>query len=950
MTAKQHLEAIFGVNFEQSSNLTELRQFHTQNAFCCDETGAVSGICATKLDAGVLEVPQDSFFARLEYLNLSNNKVLKRLTFQAALPALEHLDVSDCGLEGELKLPAGFDRLRWLDASRNQLTTFIPVGQLAQLRHLDLSGNQLNEFSAHHLNHFPRLEQLYLKSNPLPSAKRAAADLAGSSLSFMRRFLQDLSNGETENKEFKVLLVGNGGVGKSCLVERLVYDTFDERHLSTNGVVLEQYPREQPSDFPFILNLWDFGGQDIYHATHRLFMQANAVYLALWDEETRRKPTSALHEDGEAREYENFEIDYWLHYIRHQAGDSPVIVVKTKSGRDNNRHPDEYELHRRYSPMDFLQIESSEKDWTKNGCDELLLKIQKAIKVELGIEKELPQEWANLRQHLRDLLRSGVKALPLEEYFDIAGDYDIQDPKDPLGWLAQAGVVFFREGYFGNAIMLDQSWAIEAVYSVFNRNNEYQYHYLRDTLKGQFSGSNLQKIWANKKPTIAEQELFISFMISCELCFEVTEQKEEDKHRHVPLAERQFIAPQLLPEHEPSIVEVVRDKISEMLHLQYRHDFLHQGIMQRFIVRAQSLADTKDIWQHGIVVKESGHYAMVTAKRATHRGRHAYDINILCDKHSLGLMDKIRNTLKDKELQSETVQEWVSLNGQDYVDMSRLENWQQDWILAENDKLVAVEDLKVFLERREQGKLELPKEVQQEQTSHLIRKMELEKLGIVQTPLMAMPELDFEPDKVTVLFLQANPTHDSISWKDEYERIDSKLKKRDDRKYQLEKCVHVSLDDIHDGIDQFKPGILHFCGHGREAQISEHGQKKKPSGLVIHNEDKNAPEILTAKALEQLFKAIKASQPQLKLVFLNACHSREQAEAVSRAAIFTIGTTDKITSAAASLFAAGVYMNLGLGYSLYAAIQAGITRAILNDPDINSLIEAWYNGQRIFPQ
>ena len=88
MTAKQHLNTIFGVNFEEQQDLTGLRRFHAPNAFCCDEAGAVIGICATKLDAGVLEVPQDSFFARLEYLNLSNNEGLKKLIFQAALPSM----------------------------------------------------------------------------------------------------------------------------------------------------------------------------------------------------------------------------------------------------------------------------------------------------------------------------------------------------------------------------------------------------------------------------------------------------------------------------------------------------------------------------------------------------------------------------------------------------------------------------------------------------------------------------------------------------------------------------------------------------------------------------------------------------------------------------------------------------------------------------------------------
>ncbi|MDZ4704384.1 MAG: COR domain-containing protein [Saprospiraceae bacterium] len=945
MEPEQFLKTLFGVSFEEQSDLTALRQFFAPNAFCCNKAREVIGICATKLDVGELSLPA---LPDLQYLNLGNNEQLKKLEFQAALPALEHLDVSDSGLEGELKFPAGFDRLRWLDASRNKLKTFILVGQLAQLRHLDLSDNQLNEFSAHLLVRFPKLVQFFLKGNPLTSAKRQAADVSGSSLSFMQRFLQELGNGETENKEFKVLLVGNGGVGKSCLVERLVYETFEQRHLSTHGVVLEQYPREQPSDFPFILNLWDFGGQDIYHATHRLFMQVNAVYLALWDEETRQNPESPIQEDGEERQYENFSLGYWLHYIRHQGGNSPVIVVKTKSQADNSRHPDEYALDQRYKPMDFLQIDSFISDKRNNGCNKLLFTVKEAIEQRLGIEKQLPLTWANLRQHLRDLLRSGTKALPLDEYFDIAGDYHIEHPMDVLKWLAQTGVVFYREGYFGNAVMLDQSWAIEAVYAVFNRNNKLQYHYLRDTLKGRFSGANLQEIWSKKQPSPAEQELFISFMISCELCFEVTEQKEEDKYRQVPLAERQFIAPQLLPKDEPSIVEVVQG-LSKMLYIQYRHDFLHQGTMQRFIVRAQSLADTKDIWQHGIVVKESGHYAMVTVQRATHRGRHAYDINILCDKHNLGLMDKIRNTIE--ELQGEAVQEWVSLNGQDYVNMSKLKNWQQDRIPAENDTLVAVEDLKIFLGRRDQGKLELPKEAHQAQTERLIQKLGVEKLGAEQSLSIPIPPLEFGQEKVTLLFLQANPTEKLISWEIESESIRSSLKDSVQGEFCIEICEQASLSDMHDAIERHEPSILHFCGHGQEeGDMDPEGIIKQPAGLVLHSNGKNGKEVLSSEQLEVLFRNFKEDLPQLKLVFLNACHSREQAVAISKVGIFTIGTTKEIFSETARIFAAGVYRNLVKNKSLEQSIRRGISRANLSDKDIPKLIEAYYNGQRIYPQ
>ncbi|MBK8703469.1 MAG: hypothetical protein IPN33_07485 [Saprospiraceae bacterium] len=54
------------------------------------------------------------------------------------------------------------------------------------------------------------------------------------------------------------------------------------------------------------------------------------------------------------------------------------------------------------------------------------------------------------------------------------------------------------------------------------------------------------------------------------------------------------MAPQLLDENKPSTVEDIWMG-RPALHLRYRHDFLHYGIIQSFIVRTQSLAEMRDM-------------------------------------------------------------------------------------------------------------------------------------------------------------------------------------------------------------------------------------------------------------------------------------------------------------------------------------------------------------------
>jgi internalin A len=42
---------------------------------------------------------------------------------------------------------------------------------------------------------------------------------------------------------------------------------------------------------PVPLNLWDFGGQDIYHGSHTLFLNGHAIFLILWTPESEHQST-----------------------------------------------------------------------------------------------------------------------------------------------------------------------------------------------------------------------------------------------------------------------------------------------------------------------------------------------------------------------------------------------------------------------------------------------------------------------------------------------------------------------------------------------------------------------------------------------------------------------------------------------------------------------------------
>lgn len=200
--------------------------------------------------------------------------------------------------------------------------------------------------------------------------------------------------------------------------------------------------------------------------------------------------------------------------------------------------------------------------------------------------------------------------------------------------------------------------------------------------------------------------------------------------------------------------------------------------------------------------------------------------------------------------------------------------------------------------------------------------------------------------RITILFLQANPTTEAISWEKEYTFIEKKL--MDEERYRLKRTEAASIDNLIDAVEDYEPQIIHFCGHGKEDQFDAQGGRI-PGGLVFHNEAKNNAEILTAETLERQFKALKEDFPQLHLVFLNGCHTQEQARAISKNGIYTVGTTDEITSDAARNFAAGFYRRYAKNQDLLAAVKAGISRSIRYDADVAKNVLLFFNGDSLNP-
>jgi internalin A len=196
------------------------------------------------------------------------------------------------------------------------------------------------------------LQTLVLHQATLPGipAELLSLDYFTSCLDDLRTHVLDADAGAEEIHEAKLVVLGNGRIGKTQICRRLRGLPYDEKVPSSHGITVTSDLCAGEADGQ-VLNIWDFGGQDIYHGAHTLFMKTNAVFLIAWHpefEDTGEKRVDGL-------QFRNYPLSYWLEYVRTLGRrDCPVVVVQARCERP------EQEVRRLPVGDEFLQFPSSQ--------------------------------------------------------------------------------------------------------------------------------------------------------------------------------------------------------------------------------------------------------------------------------------------------------------------------------------------------------------------------------------------------------------------------------------------------------------------------------------------------------------------------------------------------------------------------------------------------------------
>jgi internalin A len=576
----------------QLSNLRTLYLYNNQLMQVPPELGQLSNLQTLSLQNNQLtQLPAwIGELSNLHMLSLSGNQLTQLPPELGQLSNLRQLYLSGNQLKDVPAWIGQLTNLYMLALDGIQLTQLPTwIGQLSNLQFLTLSNNQLTQLPPE-LGQLSNLRQLYLDNNP--DLLTPPPEVVTRGTSAILQFLQELQKDSSIRYEAKLLVIGEGGTGKSSLLRSLRNEPFDDQLSTTHGIEVSRLtlPHPQQPGTEMILNTWDFGGQHIYHATHQFFLTKRSLYLVAWNARLG---------------VQQGRLDFWLETIRALAPDAPVMLVATHS---DERAPDiNYRSYQEQYPQLVGSFSVSNKDGA--GLAELkdaLARHAAAIRL---MGQPWPRRWLEVEQQLQGRPEHHIDAHIYTECCT-SKDVDTEVAMGTLGdYLHDLGkMLYFRDDpVLSNFVVLKPNWVTKAISRVLTDEQTRAAY-------GVLSHAALPRIWAHDDDDQLYEPylypVFLRLMERFDLSYQIDPQRPGR-------SSTQSLVPQLLPYQPPAnLPPWPTTPITGQAHVEmcYRFDFVPAGIMPWFIVRTHPYTQNMH-WQEGVVLQYQDHQARVELQK-----------------------------------------------------------------------------------------------------------------------------------------------------------------------------------------------------------------------------------------------------------------------------------------------------------------------------------------------
>lgn len=568
----------------------------------------------------------------IDYLHFWGRQLYSIPEEISLLPKLHTLILTKNNLT---RLPNNLDKLvtlETLDISDNNFSEFPEIiFNMPNLKYIKLDNNHLTYLPEEIVNY--NIRDIHL-SSWVEGNKfiEPPTEVIVNGISAIKEYFEELDKGKKKLNELKVLIVGEGGAGKTSLVNRLIYGTYNKSQKQTDGIKIDTntFLNKNTGD-SIKANYWDFGGQEIMHSTHQFFLSQRSFYILLLD---GRK-------DERAEE--------WLKMIQNFGGNSEIFIIINKIDENHSASVNEKLLKRKYTNIKGVYKISCEKDI---GITELKEDLENELSNLTIVNEFIPQSWFNIKSTLEKRNTDYITHSSFENICITHGIANSKKQQYLIEFLNDLGVVVhFSDLCLSSLFIINPIWATEGVYKIINSKE------LADN-KGSLNVLELNKILDLKKYPRETHNYIIELMKKFELCYSINENNN-------------ILIPELLTKEEPDF-EIPK---YSMIKFRIEYDYLPKGVISRFIVKEHNQIKDSYVWRSGVVLKciTNDTYATVIADEE----EKYININVF-GKYPRDFLGEIRTKFKEinEKFKKNTISEKIILDEEEKysVKLSHLYN------------------------------------------------------------------------------------------------------------------------------------------------------------------------------------------------------------------------------------------------------------------------------------
>lgn len=782
----------------------------------------------------IWEIPNMEIFPNLEQISLRLNRI----------------EVLDNSL-------SGCRNLELLDLSANNIKELKNIELLPKLRKLLLHTNKITDIRALLPFYQRKTIDITLDYNPLTSPP---IEIVKAGVEAIEHYYQELDAGYQNIYEAKLLIIGEGGAGKTSLMRKLLdidaaLPTEDE---VTHGIDIKALKFLLSNGEEFKINIWDFGGQEIYKLTHLFFLTKQSLYVVVDDS---RKDARPIYEDG---------LYYWLETAKMFAGNSPLLIVQNEKG-DSVKNIDMSEAQKIYSRV----LDKKETNLaTGRGVKDIIATIQHYIQMLPHIGARIPKSWWAIRLELERMKYKRIHYIGLYQYLEICKKYGIHDRQKALALSQYAhdlGVFLHFQGHslLSKTIILDNEWLTRAVYAILDSD-------AISRKKGRPLRIDLESVWDCSEYQGMYSDL-LALMEEFELCYAI-----EDSHQH-------YLIPQMLPYADGANCERFAQ-----LTVQLRYSgVVADGLLARYIVRIHDyIKDDNQVWKNRVLLEyRSETHAEIEYQKRDKTiwirlwGKHCRDFMIILLEH------------------------WDSLH-------RRYENIQFKKLLPCICSQCQINPNRYYFD------YEIVKSAEAKQVLGLQCQQSFEMVGIQQLldNVFFQEKNQFvHPAAHHILFLSASPDSERRIRVDKEERA---LKDAYERSHFREKWNVITKPAItpqylEKALFMYpSPNVVHLAAHASLDEMAMEYDEIRGSNVSIAELETLVKECIDFKK-EQGYE-------RLDCIILNACDSAATAKTISGLGIYAIGMRGAIEDNRAIEFTQLFYTQLFAGRTYYQSFCSAV--------------------------